>query len=367
MLERELRQRELERDLSLSSPTLTPVLHAPPALPTIPFPCPLKDPQSMGLSAYAPVYKYEYKPVPAGLYECDLQRYQEEIFHLRGTISSAEGCCGHFLSKSGRGYDRFLSQAKPGCGSEHTARATMIAVERGAQNSWGGCEWREEPCPELLQMTLLPRNQRLEGHPDGSVVLDRNKASSHEKFTKPQLSDSNSISKMVIIHSIPCLDHGLSLLTNQTMEGYHNTSANPNRDQILSNKTLTNPDLADSHDVPKAVVINHSFQGKLERYYDTSSHLDRDKDSSYQTDLKRGVPKVIHSLPDPGHGFHGGPQATSPSSRSSDSVPASHTTPPAAKGWSPGTAADLASPHTDSVKTPAVRPLPFSVEALLRA
>lgn len=94
MLERELRQRELQSDLSFSSSSaLVPVLHPPP-LPVSPgLHCCLlnKDPTAAGASSYVPVYKY--KP----LYECDFQFYQ--FFHLKSR-SSAEGDYSDFLCQS---------------------------------------------------------------------------------------------------------------------------------------------------------------------------------------------------------------------------------------------------------------------------
>ncbi|XP_074491073.1 doublesex- and mab-3-related transcription factor 2b isoform X1 [Sebastes fasciatus] len=94
MLERELRQRELQSDLSFSSSSaLVPVLHPPP-LPVSPsLHCCLlnKDPTAAGASSYVPVYKY--KP----LYECDFQFYQ--FFHLKSR-SSTEGDYTDFLCQS---------------------------------------------------------------------------------------------------------------------------------------------------------------------------------------------------------------------------------------------------------------------------
>lgn len=93
MLERELRQRELQSDLSFASSALFPVLH-PPALPVSPslHCCPLnKDATAAGTSSYVPVYKY--KP----LYECDFQFYR--FFHLKSR-SSAEVDYNNFLCRS---------------------------------------------------------------------------------------------------------------------------------------------------------------------------------------------------------------------------------------------------------------------------
>uniref|UniRef100_A0A3P9KKR5 Doublesex and mab-3 related transcription factor 2b n=2 Tax=Oryzias latipes TaxID=8090 RepID=A0A3P9KKR5_ORYLA len=77
MLQRELRQRELQNDYSFSACTLFPMLHLP-ALPvssSLPGYPPNKGPSSAGISSCLPVYKY--KP----LYESGLQF--NEFFHLK--------------------------------------------------------------------------------------------------------------------------------------------------------------------------------------------------------------------------------------------------------------------------------------------
>lgn len=123
MLERELRQRELQNDLSYSA--LVPVFHPPP-LPVSPglHGCLLdEDLATAGTSNYASVYKY--KPV----YECDFQFYQ--LFHLKSR-SSAESDCNDVLCQSS---------------------------EQEMQNSWRVCEKKEgeETIP-------LPLQQRLKHH-----------------------------------------------------------------------------------------------------------------------------------------------------------------------------------------------------------
>ncbi|KAM9358297.1 doublesex- and mab-3-related transcription factor 2b [Symphorus nematophorus] len=113
MLERELRQRELQGDLSFStsssSSALVPVLHPPP-LPVSPsLHCCLlnKDPSTAaGASSYVPVYKY--KP----LYECDFQFYQ--FFHLKSR-SSAEV-----------DYNDFLCQTREDEGLQNKNRAELM-------------------------------------------------------------------------------------------------------------------------------------------------------------------------------------------------------------------------------------------------
>ncbi|KAM4629110.1 doublesex- and mab-3-related transcription factor 2b [Polymixia lowei] len=248
MLERELRQRELERDLSSPSSALVPILH-PPTLPITPNPvphcCPLnKDPTNMGASTYVPVYKY--KP----LYECDFQIYQEEFFHLKGR-SSTDSTYTYFLPVSSQ--------------SQEHVRVTSVR-EEGVKNSWKGTEKREV-CPELLH---------------------------------------------------------ISLLSGQQLERYPNTSSDLDQDKPLSNRTLTKPELMDSN----------------------------------------GASKVTRSVLGSDQSIQGGPEASTPS-RTSNPAPLT------AKSWSAGTPAAPAGPHTDphsdSIKTPTVRPLPFSVEALLRA
>ncbi|XP_068175759.1 doublesex- and mab-3-related transcription factor 2b [Antennarius striatus] len=91
MLERELRQRELQSDLS--SAVLFPILHPPPIPISPSLHCCLlnKDPTAAGASSYVPVYKYK------SLYDCDLQFYQ--FLHLRSS-SASEGDSNDFLYQS---------------------------------------------------------------------------------------------------------------------------------------------------------------------------------------------------------------------------------------------------------------------------
>ncbi|XP_070765216.1 doublesex- and mab-3-related transcription factor 2b isoform X2 [Enoplosus armatus] len=160
MLERELRQRELQSDLPFSSSGLVPVLHPPP-LPVSPslHCCLLKDPAAAGASSYVPVYKY--KPV----YECDFQLYQ--FFHLKSRSSVTEGDYGDFLCQS----------------SEQTGEKE----EEEVQNSWKGCEkkGRTEQIP-------LPSQQKLKHHSSTLSGLDLVKTPS-----KPtEIMDSNGSSAM---------------------------------------------------------------------------------------------------------------------------------------------------------------------------
>ncbi|KAE8293932.1 Doublesex- and mab-3-related transcription factor 2 Doublesex-like 2 protein [Larimichthys crocea] len=232
MLERELRQRELQSDLPFSSSALVPVLHPPP-LPVSPsLHCCLlnKDPAAAGASSYVPVYKY--KP----LYECDLQFYQ--FFHLKSR-SSAEGDYNDFQI------------------SEQTRE------DAEAQNSWRGCEKKEQP--ELIP---LPSQQRLKHHGSTLSGLDLVKSASE---------------------STEIMDLNGSLTVRSSISG-----------------------------------SDHSILGGLD---------------------------------------------VSAPSKTFDPRPLT------AKGWCTDTPADQAgahadsvkSPHGSSVRTPTVRPLPFSVEALLRA
>ncbi|XP_029905710.1 doublesex- and mab-3-related transcription factor 2b isoform X2 [Myripristis murdjan] len=242
MLERELRQRELEKDLSLSASALVPML-PPPAVPISSNPglhcCPLnKDPTAAGMSAYVPVYKY--KP----LYECGFQFYQE-LFHLKGR-SSTDGGYTHFLPVS--------------CRNPEQTR------EGEVQSSWKGREKKEEARTEFLHVPL-PVNQRYDSH---------------------------------------C----------------------------------------------------------------NMSDADREKAPLKQTELMRtnGVLTVAHSILGSDRGIQVGPGVSTPS-RTLNPEPLT------AKGWCADSPAAQASPHTNSVKSPhsnsikapTVRPLPFSVEALLRA
>lgn len=156
MLERELRQRELQSDLSFSSPALVSVLHPPP-LPVSPsLHCCLlnKDPTAAGASSCVPVYKY--KP----LYECDFQFYQ--LFHLKSRSSPEDD------------FNDFVCQS-----SEQTRE------EEEVQNSWKGCERgdRSEPIP-------LPSQQRLIHHGSSLSGLDLVKSPSEPT----EIMDSNGSS-----------------------------------------------------------------------------------------------------------------------------------------------------------------------------
>ncbi|XP_070688901.1 doublesex- and mab-3-related transcription factor 2b [Pempheris klunzingeri] len=169
MLERELRQRELQSELSLSPTALVPVFHPPP-LPISPNLqcCPLnKDPTPAGTSSYVPVYKY--KP----LYECDFQFYQ--FFHLKSR-SSTEGDYNDFI-----------------CQSSQQARE-----DEEVQTIWKGCEKKDRP-----ELTPLPSQQRLKHH--GSTLSGLNLVKSPSKPT--EIMDSNGSSS--ITRSISGSDQGI--------------------------------------------------------------------------------------------------------------------------------------------------------------
>ncbi|KAK6308738.1 hypothetical protein J4Q44_G00202010 [Coregonus suidteri] len=148
MLERELRQRELE-DISGLTLLHHPALAVMPASPH--HCCPLKDP---GASAYAPVYKYKPGPV---LYECDFHCYQEEL-----KARSAD---------SGYDYGQFMSKCNSNSGVlEHMERARERALE-----SWE-CSGKRESCQEPLLLPSLQLQQWGSSYSDGSADLDKDKA-----------------------------------------------------------------------------------------------------------------------------------------------------------------------------------------------
>ncbi|CAK6976873.1 doublesex- and mab-3-related transcription factor 2b isoform X2 [Scomber scombrus] len=169
MLERELRQRELQSDLSFSSSALIPMLHPPPQ-PVSPslHCCPFnKDPA--GTSSYVPVYKY--KP----LYECDFHFYQ--FLQLKNR-SSTEGDYNDFLL----------------CRSAEQSREEDDEVQCG----WKGCEKKDQP-----ELILLSSQQRLKHHDNTLSGLDLVKASS-----KPtEIMDSNG--SLPITRSIFVSDQGI--------------------------------------------------------------------------------------------------------------------------------------------------------------
>ncbi|XP_035033087.2 doublesex- and mab-3-related transcription factor 2b [Hippoglossus stenolepis] len=153
MLERELRQRELQSELSFSSSVLVPVIHPPP-LPVSPglHCCALdKDPAAAGTSGYI----YKYKPP---LYECDFQFCH--FFHLRSR-APAEGDFNDFLCRSTEGARR----------------------EEEVQNGWRVSEKKDRAelmCPPSQQglrnhgNTSLPRLELVKSPSDPPEVMDSN-------------------------------------------------------------------------------------------------------------------------------------------------------------------------------------------------
>ncbi|XP_065811720.1 doublesex- and mab-3-related transcription factor 2b isoform X1 [Labrus bergylta] len=167
MLERELRQRELQSDLSFpSSSALVPVPHPPPLPSTPNLHCCLlsKDPAAAGASTYVPVYKY--KP----LYECDFQFYQ--FFQLKSRSSTD---CDFSRHKS--------EQARDG---------------EDGERSWKGCEKKEQP-----EQIPEPSQRRLRHHGSTPSCPDLVKSASNA----PEIMNSNGSS--VITRSISGSDQGI--------------------------------------------------------------------------------------------------------------------------------------------------------------
>ncbi|KAM7388141.1 hypothetical protein PAMP_024340 [Pampus punctatissimus] len=170
MLERELRQRQLQSDLSFSSSALIPMLHPPPLAVSPSLHCPLnKDPATAETSSYVPVYKY--KP----LYECDFHFYQ--FFQLKSRPPT-EG-----------DYNEFLL-----CRSAEQNRE-----EDEVQSGWKDYEKKDEP-----ELILLPPHQRLKHQEKNTLSgLDLVRAPS-----KPsEIMDSNG--SLTISRSIFGSDQGI--------------------------------------------------------------------------------------------------------------------------------------------------------------
>lgn len=161
MLERELRQRELQSDLSFPSAALIPVLH-PPSLAISPgLHCcpPSKDHTTAGTSSYMPAYKY--KP----LYECDFQFYQ--FFHLKSRPST------------GGDYNDFLL-----CNSSEQSRE-----DKEVHNGWKDCERKTQ-----AELIPLPSQQRLKIDGKTTSCVDPVKSSSKPTETM----DSNGSSTVTL-------------------------------------------------------------------------------------------------------------------------------------------------------------------------
>ncbi|XP_069009219.1 doublesex- and mab-3-related transcription factor 2b isoform X1 [Embiotoca jacksoni] len=169
MLERELRQRELQNDLSFSSSALIPMLHPMP-LPISPglHCCPRnKDPTAAGASSYVPVYKYK------SLYECDFQLYQ--FFHLKSRLST------------GGDYNDYLF-----CRDSEQSRE-----DKEVQTRWKDCEKKKQVETIPLPSQQIFRN----GHNTTSCV---GLVKSAPKPTEIMDSNDSSIATLSISGS----DHG---------------------------------------------------------------------------------------------------------------------------------------------------------------
>ncbi|XP_029563884.1 uncharacterized protein LOC115158740 [Salmo trutta] len=149
MLERELRQRELE-DLSGLTLLQHPALAGLPSSPH--HCCSQKDP---GVATYVPLHKYKPGPV---LYECDFHCYQEEV-KARST------------AESGYGYGQFMSQ----CNSNSVILEQMEQARERALESWK-CSRKRETCQEPSLLPSLQLQQCGSSYSEGSADLDRDKA-----------------------------------------------------------------------------------------------------------------------------------------------------------------------------------------------
>uniref|UniRef100_A0A3B5QWY0 Doublesex and mab-3 related transcription factor 2b n=2 Tax=Xiphophorus maculatus TaxID=8083 RepID=A0A3B5QWY0_XIPMA len=151
MLERELRQKEQQSEVSFSPSALMPIIHP---LPLPVSPClrccsTNKDSSSAGTSSCVPVYKYKQ------LYDCSLQFY--DFFHLKSRRSTGDH------------YDDFLS----------TQSSAQHMEDKEAQNGWRDCGKRSEP-----ELTPPTSQQRLKT--DNSVP--------YVCFVKPMLKQTETIS-----------------------------------------------------------------------------------------------------------------------------------------------------------------------------
>lgn len=163
MLQRELRQRELQGDISLPTSALIPMIHPAPLHISPGLHCcpPIKDPSSAGTTGCVPVYKY--KP----LYECGLQFY--EFFYLKSR-SVTEGDYNDFSS----------------CQSSEQHRQ-----DKEVQNVWKDCGKKKQP--ELIP---VPPQQRLKN--EGSTVSCVGLAKSPSQPTEIMDSDSSLTTTLAI-------------------------------------------------------------------------------------------------------------------------------------------------------------------------
>ncbi|XP_037829972.1 doublesex- and mab-3-related transcription factor 2b isoform X2 [Kryptolebias marmoratus] len=178
MLERELRQRELQNDFSSA---LMPLLHPPP-LPISPgLHCCNKDSSSAGTSSCVPVYKY--KP----LCECGLQFY--ELFHLKSR------------SSAGGDYNDFL-----------LCQSFVQHMEgKEAQDGWKDCGKKKQP--ELIP---LPSQQRLKDDVNTMPHVGFIKPGS--KQTDIMDSDGSSATTVSLFRSDQCV------LTDSDVPAHNRTS-----------------------------------------------------------------------------------------------------------------------------------------------
>ncbi|XP_058493570.1 doublesex- and mab-3-related transcription factor 2b isoform X1 [Solea solea] len=168
MLERELRQRELQSDFPFPASVLIPVLHPPP-LPISPslHCCTLnKDPAAAGASGYV----YKYKPP---LYECDFQFCH--FFHLKSR-SSAEGDNRDFFrSEQARGDEEVLKGWKM-CENKDQQEPMHLPSEQGLKNHGKPVKLPSERPPEIMDsngssditQSVFRSDQSILGGPDVS-------------------------------------------------------------------------------------------------------------------------------------------------------------------------------------------------------
>ncbi|CAL8306433.1 unnamed protein product [Lota lota] len=126
MLERELRQRELERDFAsiLPSSALIPVILAE----TLPV---LSNPTGAGASVYGPLYKYN------PLYVCDFQLFRGELFPLKGS-SSSDATYAHYLPalvSIGQSQDQAKACSLRGEEKQETSLNPLLHLPQSA-NRW---------------------------------------------------------------------------------------------------------------------------------------------------------------------------------------------------------------------------------------
>ncbi|CAL8256677.1 unnamed protein product [Merluccius merluccius] len=158
MLERELRQRELERDLTslVPSPALIPVILAE-------TPHAASHPAGAGPSVYVPLY--EYQP----LFQCDFRLFRGELFPLKGR-SSSDATYAHYLPD-------------------------LVAVGRSRHQAKAGSlrgEERQETSPNPLLHRPQSANRWPEGNCSTLSELHRDTAPPDHKLALPALEEFSS-------------------------------------------------------------------------------------------------------------------------------------------------------------------------------